>query len=118
MEARFQSNTELEKWLNANTWLEDAEFVAIEPYPKAAITPTMIGVSFLEWVRGTLVAGGERTVRPVKLRADGVTRSTLNQELCTAPGHCCEGLELLDADRGVSISVDVRCRRRSCWNSA
>jgi hypothetical protein len=99
-----RTNEELEKWLDANTWFEDAELVGVDPLPD---DPASITIRLRIQTRGDNRAGSPRVVRDFELRATGVQQVSPAAPLSFVPGHCCEGLETLDAAEGLLFRIDV-----------
>ncbi len=106
--AELRNNAEFEQWLEEHGCsFEDAFVVGLWPDPTTTSACDTIRVVLGEQVGGTYVAGEERTIQDFVLTASGVRRSTLGRDLVFAPGHCCQGIELIPADEGLAFRIDA-----------
>lgn len=101
-----RSNGELEQWLQANTWFEDAscEGISFGQTGKAEFTCRIeLGLQ----VAGSLRAGEERVIRGYVLTATGLGAIPADAGEVLEPGHCCDGIEIIPSNRGVAFRIDL-----------
>jgi hypothetical protein len=107
---KIETQTEFERWLDANFWLENAIIYVLEPYPKHGSgyePPSEIRLNFTLQVEGSYEAGKTRWIRDIEITAQGLKDYFIEWDERFVPGHCCQGLEIINVEQGVGFTLDT-----------
>lgn len=111
----LSSNVELQSWLQEHKWFEDAFVRELTPIPDTHAThPPTHGYLKLGFaIGGSFEAGKTIESQVFLLTAMEVRDWSFDGDPSCTPGHCTDGLELLESDEGIAFTIDLPGRFRA-----
>ena len=108
---QIETQSEFEAWLDANFWLHDVVINDLEPHPKTVSEnrepPNCVKLMCALQVDGNYRAGETQRIRNIEIIAQEVKSYFINWEEGFVAGNCCEGIELMAVEQGLSFTLDV-----------
>jgi hypothetical protein len=108
---RIKTQSEFEAWLDSNFWLQDVLINALEPHPKTVSEnsepPKCVKLICALQVGGSYQAGETRWVRNIEIIAQDVRSYFIDWEEGFVVENCCQGIELMEVEHGLSFTLDV-----------
>ncbi len=108
---RIETQAGFEKWLDSNFWLHDVQINALQPYPKTVSQnhepPNCVKLICALQVGGSYKAGETRWIRNIEIIAQEVRSYFIDWEEGFVAGNCCQEIELIKVEQGLSFTLDV-----------